>query len=59
MLKFKNTLDVSYQLSLYNNLQGGPKARIIAISVYSAMPLCGLINQNYCGCFELNLFHNI
>ena len=51
MLKFKNTLDVSYQLSLYNNLQCGPKVRITAILVYSAMTFCGLINQNYYGIF--------
>ena len=60
MLKFKNTEDVF--LSVYNSLlylQGGPKVRIIAISIYSTITFFGLINQIYCGFFKINLFHNM
>ena len=49
MLKFKNTLSVPYQCTVqYNNLlylQGGPKVRTTAISVYSLITFFELINQ--------------
>ena len=49
-------------LSEYNSLlhlQGGPKLRITAISVYSVITLFGLSNQNYCRFFEFNLVYNM
>ena len=47
MLKFKNTVDMSYQciISLLY-LQGDQKFNIIAILVYSVITFFGVINQN-------------
>ena len=62
MLKFRNTIDVVLKNTVCNNplyLQGGPIVNVIAISVYSVVTFFKLIDQNYCGFFKFNLFHNM